>query len=89
MKPLENGIMKTGNLDLLRSFDFAGDDKIVKVILQLNIIFLIYRSEYTEGWYQDENGDWYQADPTEGKKPSTTGRVNNSTLRINIYLSIF
>ena len=24
MKPLENGIMKTGNLDLLRSFDFAG-----------------------------------------------------------------
>ena len=50
---------------------------------------MIYRSEYTEGWYQDENGDWYQADPTEGKKPSTTGGVDNSTLRINIYLSKF
>ena len=29
------------------------------------------RSDIAEGWYQDENGDWYQADPTEGKKPSS------------------
>ena len=34
-----------------------------------------FRSDYAEGWYQDENGDWYQADPTEGKKPSTTGKI--------------
>ena len=41
----------------------------------VNIIFLfllnVNRSDYTEGWYQDENGDWYQADPTEGKKLSS------------------
>ena len=33
-------------------------------LFHLNFI----RSEIAEGWYQDENGDWYQADPTEGKK---------------------
>ena len=69
--------MRTGNLlntisirtllNLMRrySYSFAHE----------SITISNFRSDYAEGWYQDENGDWYQADPTEGKKPSTTGKI--------------
>ena len=41
----------------------------------LHFSIIINRSDYAEGWYQDENGDWYQADPTEGKKPTSSGKL--------------
>ena len=38
------------------------------------------RSDCAEGWYQDENGDWYQVDPTENKKSSQTQQTSGKHL---------